>query len=170
MDLPKRKNIRLSEYNYNEEGAYFITICTQNRRKILSTIYVGTPVPGCPQEASVYLLSHGEIAEKLIRQMDDYYEHISVNKYIIMPDHIHLLITIHSSDGHPRRGVPTYRTSEIARFIGTFKRFCNREYGENIWQARYYDHIIRNQQDYNEITEYIETNPLRWVLKKRGYE
>lgn len=87
-----------------------------------------------------------------------------------MPDHIHLLITIHSSDGHPRRGVPTYRTSEIARFIGTFKRFCNREYGENIWQARYYDHIIRNQQDYNEITEYIETNPLRCILNKYGYE
>ena len=74
-----------------------------------------------------------------------------------------MLITIH--DGHARTGVPM-RTSEIARFVGTFKRFCNKEYGENIWQSRYYDHVIRNQQDYNEIWEYIENNPTKWVITK----
>ena len=58
------------------------------------------------------------------------------------------------------------RTSEIARFVGTFKRFCNKEYGENIWQSRYYDHVIRNQQDYNEIWEYIENNPTKWAITK----
>ena len=80
--------------------------------------------------------------------MDAFYVHLSVDQYVIMPDHIHLLITIHH--GHPGTGVPT-RTSEIARFVGTLKRFCNKEYGENIWQSRYYDHVVRNQQDYNEV-------------------
>ena len=80
-----------------------------------------------------------------------------------MPDHIHLLITIH--DGHSRTGIPM-RTSEIARFVGTLKRFCNKEYGENICQSRYYDHVIRNQQDYNEIWEYIENNPTKWAITK----
>jgi REP element-mobilizing transposase RayT len=75
-----------------------------------------------------------------------------------------LLITIR--DGHLRTGVPTKRTSVIARFVGTFKRFCNKEYGENIWQSRYYDPVIRNQQDYNEIWEYIENNPRKWALTK----
>ena len=96
--------------------------------------------------------------------MSAFYPHLSVDKYVIMPDHIHLLITISDANGHPRTGVPTHkqeRTSEISRFVGTFKRFCNKEYGENIWQSRFYDHIIRNQQDYDEIWTYIENNPAK---------
>ena len=126
MEMPNRKPNRIAGYDYSQSGAYFITICTQDRKKILSRISVGTPLPGCPQEPCVELLWHGEVADKYIRQMDAFYEHLSVDQYIIMPDHIHLLVTIHG--GHPGTGVPT-RTSEIARFVGTFKRFCNKEYG-----------------------------------------
>ena len=142
MEMPNRKPNRITGYDYSQSGAYFITICTQDRKKILSRISVGTPLPGCPQEPCVELLWHGEVADKYIRQMDAFYEHLSVDQYIIMPDHIHLLITIH--DGHPGMGVPT-RTSEI---------------------ARYYDHVIRNQQDYNEVWEYIENNPTKWAISK----
>lgn len=165
MELPKRKPNRLSEYDYSQNGAYFITICTLDRKKILSKITVGTPVPGCPQEPHAELLPLGKIAEKYIRQLDAFYKNVSVDRYVIMPDHVHLLITIHSTDGHPRTGVPT-RTSTIARFVGTFKRFCNKEYGANIWQSRYYDHVIRNQKDYDETWEYIENNPRKWYLEK----
>ena len=163
MEKPERKPNRLPDYDYSQNGAYFITVCTQDRKKVLSKISVGTPVPGCPPMPQVELLRHGEIADNVIRQLNEFYNHISVDKYTIMPDHIHLLITI--CDGHPGRGVPT-RTSEIARFVGTFKRFCNKGYGENIWQSRYYDHVIRNQQDYNEIWEYIENNPTKWIMTK----
>jgi len=163
MELPRRKHNRIEGYDYSQNGAYFVTICTQDRKKVLSKITVGTPVAGCPQNPHLELLWCGKVAEKYIRQMDAFYEHLSVDKYTIMPDHIHLLITIH--DGHPGRGVPT-RTSEIARFVGTFKRFCNKEYGKNIWQGRYYDHVIRNQQDYNEIWEYIENNPIKWAITR----
>ena len=162
MQLPNRKPNRLADYDYNQNGAYFITICTQGRKKILSQI-VGTPLPGCPQEPSIKLQRYGEIADRIIRQTDGFYDDLSVKKYVIMPDHIHLLIMI---IGHPGTGVPTPRTSIVARFVGTFKRFCNKEYGENIWQGRYYDHVIRNQQDYNEIWEYIENNPRKWFLDR----
>lgn len=80
-----------------------------------------------------------------------------------MPDHIHLLITI--SNGQSGTPVPTNRNNRnsiIANFVSTFKRFCNKEYGENIWQPRYYDHIVRNQDDYNEVWQYIDTNPIKW--------
>ena len=167
MDLPQRKLNRIHDYDYSQNGAYFVTICTQDRKPILSEISVGTPLPGCPQEP-LKLLWHGEIADKYIRQMDSFYDYLSVDRYVIMPDHIHFLISIH---GHPGRGVPTKaveRSSEIARFIGTFKRFCNKEYGQNIWQGRYYDHVIRNQQDYDETWEYIENNPQKWVITKHG--
>ena len=175
MENPNRKPNRIAGYDYSQSGAYFVTICTQDRKKILSKISVGTPLPGCPQiphdenghpgtgVPTVELLWHGEIANQYIRQMDAFYEYLSVDQYMIMPDHIHLLITIH--DGHPRTGIST-RTSEIARFVGTFKRFCNKEYGSNIWQSRYYDHVVRNQQDYNEIWEYIVNNPTKWAITK----
>ncbi len=184
MELPDRKHNRIRGFDYSRNGAYFITVCTQERKKILSEITVGTPVPGCPQEPHRELLPYGRIAEKYIRQMDAFYDDISVDQYVIMPDHIHFLITIHEADGHPGRGVPTRkiiadghpgrgvptRTSVIARFVGTFKRFCNKEYGENIWQGRYYDHVIRNQQDYDEIWQYIENNPRKWVIQHQDME
>ncbi len=152
-------------------------MCTANRRKILSNIAVGTAVPGCPQRklpyqdeysvgdnAVVELLRHGKIADKYIRQLDLFYENLTVDKYVIMPDHIHFLITIHEQDGQPSPAVPTNNAVTVSQFVGTFKRFCNREYGENIWQRSYYDHVIRNQQDYNECWDYVDKNPMKWLL------
>ena len=165
MEQHNRKQNRLPEYDYSQEGAYFITICTRERKRILSQISVGTGVLDCPQ---IQLLRHGEIAEKYIRQMDDFYGHLSVDKYAIMPDHIHLLITVRKGQsGTPvptRNGRIDNRNSTISKFVSTFKRFCNKEYGEDIWQGRYYDHVIRNQQDYNEIWQYIENNPKKWSM------
>ena len=113
--LPKRKPNRLEDYDYDQEGSYFLTICTQGRKRLLSRITVGTPLPGCPSETGrhdrsprLQLLWHGKIADKYIRQMDAFYSHLSVDKYVIMPDHVHLLISIHETDGHPRRDVPTF--------------------------------------------------------------
>ena len=170
MEYPQRKNLRLADYDYSTNGAYFVTVCTRDRRKNLSRITVGTPVPGCPQQSSMELLHHGIIAEKYIRQMDAFYSHISVDRYVIMPDHIHLLIRTQGADGHPGRGVPTEKSGTISHFVGTFKRFCNKEYGTDIWQSRYYDHVIRNQRDYDEVWQYIENNPQKWAIEHQGFE
>ena len=94
MEKPNRKANRIEGYDYSQNGAYFVTVCTRDRMKILSRISVGTPVPGCPQMPHVELLRHGEIAEKYIRQMNEFYRDLSVDKYVIMPDHVHSLITI----------------------------------------------------------------------------
>ena len=169
MELPSRKSNRLICYDYSQNGSYFVTICTQDRKKILSKISVGTPVPGCPMPQPE-LLWHGKIADKYIKQIHTFYDHISIDKYVIMPDHIHLLISIDEPFGHPGTGVPTTKTSTLAKLVGTFKRFCNKEYGRNIWQARYYDHVIRNQQDYDEIWQYIENNPIKWVIQQEDNE
>ena len=157
--MPNRKTIRLKNFDYSSPGAYFITICTKDRKEILSHI-VGTGVPDGPRNI---LTEYGKIAEKYILEMNAFYEHISIDNYVIMPNHIHLLIRIHctvATDGPPRTSVPT--NSVISQFVSTFKRFCNKEYGENIWQTRSNDHIIRNQHDYKNIYEYIETNVIRW--------
>ena len=112
MEKPNRKPNRIADYDYSQSGAYFVTICTQDRKKILSKISVGTPLPGCPQiphdenghpgtgVPTVELLWHGEIANQYIRQMDTFYEYLSATS----PCHNN---STHGSCGHPGRGVPT---------------------------------------------------------------
>ncbi len=156
--LPDKHAIRLKNYDYNSPGTYFITICTKNRKQILSEIRVGTGVLDRPKNE---LTSYGKIADKQLSFMSDFYDNISVDKYVIMPNHIHILLTIKSSPSG-RSGTPVPTNSLVSKFVGTFKRFCNKEYGCNIWQERSYDHIIRNQEDYNEKWEYIDCNPLKW--------
>ena len=157
-NYPKRKRNRLENYDYNENGAYFVTICTENRRKILSKI-VGVDVPGDPK--NVELFPYGIIADKYINQMNEFYENISVDQYVIMPNHIHIMLCV-SDNGSPKTSTPTKQTTKVSHFVSTFKRFCNKEYGENIWQRGFYDHVIRNSQDYNEIVKYIYENPIKW--------
>ncbi|MBP3441852.1 MAG: transposase [Clostridia bacterium] len=162
-DLPERKINRLKNYNYNTPGSYFITICTENKAEILSEMLVGTGVLDRPKNV---LTEYGKIADKQLKRMSDFYSNISVDKYVIMPNHIHLLLTIRNVPDGPS-GTPVPTNSILARFISTFKRFCNKEYGRNIWQRGLYDHIIRNEEDYIETLSYIENNSLKWITTHR---
>ena len=156
--MKTRKPARLKEYDYNTPGKYFITICVKDRKEILSEIIVGDGVLDVPQNI---LTKYGEIADKYINQIGEFYEYINVDKYVIMPNHIHFILTIADwQKGTSRTPSPT--NSAVARFVSTFKRFCNREYGENIWQRSFNDHIIRGEKDYFEIWEYIDTNISKW--------
>ncbi len=167
--LKDRKRVRLLKRDYSTPGFYFVTICVKNRKNLLSRI-VGTGVPDGPSGDRSYriaLFEKGEIAERILRQMSDFYDHLSVDAYVIMPNHIHFLLQIHSTESEEDDGgpsgtpVPT-RNSVLSRFVSTFKRFCNKEYGENIWQGRSHDHIIRSREDYEEHLRYIESNPQNW--------
>ena len=157
-ELPKRKDLRLKSFDYSSVGAYFITLCTEDRRQILSRI-VGVDVLGDPK--NVELLPYGVVADKYIKQMSEFYENIIVDQYVIMPNHIHILLVVRDN-GSPRTSTPTKQTSTVSHFVSTFKRFCNKEYGSNIWQRGFYDHIVRGREDYEEIVKYICENPLRW--------
>ena len=159
MDLPSRKRIRLKGYDYSSPGAYFITICTKDKKCILGKI-VGTDLPGGPyNELSVY----GVVAEKYIENMKDFYDYIKIEKYIVMPNHIHMILRVTEMAGQKRTvGTPVPTNSVVAGFVGTFKRFCNKEYGVNIWQISFHDHIIRGEKDYAKIWQYIDTNVLKW--------
>ena len=152
-----RKTTRLTGYDYNTPGAYFLTICTENRRCSLSRI-VGTGVLDGPE---IELLPHGRIAAKYINQLNDFYDNISVESYVIMPNHIHILLCVEEK-GPSRTPVPTTQNSVVSRFVSTFKRFCNKEYGKNIWQSRSYDHVIRDQVDFDKHLQYIYENPFGW--------
>ena len=155
--MQERKRNRLCNYDYGQNGAYFITICTKDRKQILSKIVGdGFPVPNLP----------GRIAEEMIEQVMIRYPSVSVDKYVIMPDHIQLLLRIEGT-GNPS---PT-----LGNVIGWYKYQTTKRInqtdatqGLQVFQRSYYDHVIRNQQDYDSVWEYIENNPRKWAMKKQG--
>lgn len=157
-ELPQRKSTRLKNFDYSFSGAYFITICTENRQQILSRI-VGGDVPDAPK--NVELSTYGKIAEKYIKQLNDFYDDVKVDRYVIMPNHIHIMLFV-LQNGASRTSPPTRQHATVSQFVSTFKRFCNKEYGGNIWQRYFYDHVIRNCEDYEEHIKYIYENPICW--------
>ena len=158
MDFVKRKTVRLKGYDYNSSGYYFITFCTKEKQKLLCDI-IGTGVLDGPQTR---LTAYGEIARKHLDIMSDFYDDLKVEKYVIMPNHVHLLIHVLKNGNVPAETL-TSTNSKVSMFVSTFKRFCNKEYGMNILQSRSNDHIIRGEQDYMKIWEYIDNNPAKWA-------
>lgn len=161
MELPNRKKNRLDNFDYSQNGMYFITICTQNRKQILCDIVGG----GAHDAPKIKLSKCGVIVEKYILSTNNI-PGITVEKYVIMPDHIHLLLSVRNNDGTSWAPSPT--NFLIPHTISTLKRLINKEIGMNIFQRSYYDHIIRNQHDYEETWKYIDNNPTNWILKHKN--
>ena len=156
MEKTQRKPTRLKNYDYSSEGAYFITICTHNRKNIFSNI-VGQGL--APAENQLSLL--GEIANKEILDLKNRYKNIRIDKYVIMPNHIHAIITIENKTAGAS---PCPTLSDI---VCSFKSMTSRKIreikpNENIWQTSFHDHIIRGEEDYLKIWNYIDTNPQKW--------
>ena len=164
MQLQNRKANRLQNYDYSTAGAYFITIYTKNKAKILCEI-VGGGALDAPQ---IILLPLGKTVEKYILSSDRI-KGISVSKYVIMPNHIHLLVCIDGTDVGTS-GAPSPTNHAIPRMVSALKRLVNRQVGQNIFQRSYYDHVIRDEADYLEKWNYIDTNPARWLQGKDEYQ
>ena len=164
-DIKNRKTTRLQGYDYNKTGAFFLTVCTENRRCVLSKI-VGTGVLDGPftngfAKPHIELLPYGKIADKYIKQLDAFYDDISVRSYVIMPNHIHILLSINrlAAGASP---CPTL-SDVICAFKSLTTRICRA--GE-IFQASFYDHIVRDNNDYLAVWQYIDNNPHKWELDK----
>lgn len=155
MDLPKRKNIRLNDYNYSSNGAYFITICTKNKENLLWK-NVGA---NCVRPLEQLPLSKiGIVVENEIHKLNTVYENIKVDKYQIMPNHIHLIIFIYEDSNGRTQFAPT-----ISRIIKQFKGSITKQIEFSIWQKSFYDRIIRNEKEYQEVWNYIHNNPLKYL-------
>lgn len=163
MDMKNRKPTRLKDYNYSENGAYFITICTKDMQRILSTV-VGDGAPDVPL---LTLSEYGKTVEDEIIKMNGIYDNLNVSAYVIMPNHIHFLIVINNAQG--TSGAPSPTNSVVAKYVSTLKRMTNKKCGVDLWQRSYYDHIIRDDEDYVMHLQYIDENPKKWLLGKDEY-
>ena len=152
MEFPNRKPTRLKDYDYSRPGAYFITICTKERKNLLCDIIVGEGLCALPQ---IDMTEIGKEVKSCIQFINNT-SSIKIDKYVIMPNHIHLIVIIEDSGGD---GTPP-----LHQIIGQLKSYTTNLYGNSLWQRSFHDHIIRNEQDYLKIAEYIDTNPLKWEM------
>ena len=158
-DLPVRKRNRLKGYDYSQNGIYFLTVCTKDNKCVLGRI-VGDGDPDVPQ---MVLSEYGKITEKYIQSVKQTYNHITVMNYVIMPNHIHLIVMLYSDNNIFRKSQADNPANDyIPVMISAFKKLTNKEIGFNIWQRSYHDHIIRNETSFQNIWDYIEANPARW--------
>ena len=144
MDIkPTRKSIRISDFDYSSPGSYFVTVCAVNRHPLF-------------WDHSGGLSNIGTIIDKAINDISSHYPNISVDKYCIMPDHIHLLITINMETGGRLIAAPTLST-----VVGQMKRTVSKQAGFPVWQKSFVDRVIRNEKGYLDVWEYIENNPIK---------
>ena len=181
-DWVQRKPLRLQGYNYGRAGYYFVTICTAIRREnILAEILpksqtVGaaalggpSPIPaglGPSDNLDISLTPAGEIVKQYIENMNHVYNgHAGIDCYTIMPDHIHMVVWIRNlGDGPPRAAAPTVT---LPGTVNAIKGLTSKKIGYSIWQRGYYEHIIRGGADLQSIRQYIQNNPLKWILNDK---
>lgn len=154
---PKRKQNRLQNYDYSMPHGYFITVCTQDRKNLF---WMDERIPViCKKE--VMLTKYGKMVDEVILSIPAHYPSVSVDDYVIMPNHIHLLLQIHTDpDGRPM-AAPTIQT-----VVNQMKGAASKWAGFSLWQKGFYDHIVRNDGDYQEIIRYIQGNPAKWLEDK----
>lgn len=165
MDYPKRKLPRLNDYDYATPGVYFITICTHSKKCVFGKIVPSNNVG----EAYMVYSPIGEIARKCLLDAESHYENMKVDNWVIMPNHVHILLQI-TERINP---FPT-KKYDIPNIVGKYKAAVTRSVGNafmhsgKLWQSSFYDHVVRNDEDYQNIWQYISGNPSKW-LEDRFY-
>ncbi len=167
--MKTRKSIRLPNYDYSQAGDYFITICVNNRMNRLGNISNGANI----------LSMEGQIVDKWIVHLTEKFETIFIADYIIMPNHIHLIIEINHQiknqtlEIDKEEDFDKWRIARskmlLPKIINYLKtnssteiNRINNESGNKFWQANYYEHIVRNEKEFLKISSYIENNPITW--------
>ncbi len=165
---PNRKHTRLKNYDYSSGGYYFVTICSENMNCVFSSINRKTGYELAPNgreytDTVVSLSNVGLIAEQQLFALESRFGFVKIDKYVIMPNHIHAIIILENqtAGASPR---PTL-TDIICAYKSLTTRICNeseKHVGRKLFQTSFYEEIIRNEEAYLEIWEYIAENPRKW--------
>jgi putative transposase len=160
-----RRPLRLKDYDYRQEGAYFITICIHNRKCILGEI-IGY---------EVRLNNWGKVVESEWLQTAILRPYVTLDAYVVMPNHFHAIFYLYL-DRATQRVAPTERSpcglmpASVGAIVGQFKSQVTKRLkslegtlDEPFWQRNYYEHVIRDEDDLNRIREYIQNNSIRWL-------
>jgi len=175
----QRRSIRLKEYDYSNEGAYFVTIVSHNRMNIFGSIHHGR----------MNLNQTGKIVENTWLEIPSHYPYVQTDAYVIVPNHIHGILIFESvgathevsriqRQGSPLHAMPQpIKRQPLDVIVGSFKSAATKHIHrvgyltqKTIWQRNYYEHIVRDDEDYQRIVEYFEMNPSNWELDNENLE
>ncbi len=169
-----RHSLRLKGYDYAQPGAYFVTICTQDRACLFGTVVDG----------QMRLNEYGEIVRATWLDLPNHLPHVELDAFVVMPNHVHGIIVINDnpvgagsvgagSEPAPTTG-PTRRHG-LPEIIRQFKTFSARRInqtrgtpGAPVWQRNYYEHVIRTEESLHRIREYVLSNPMRWTTDREN--
>lgn len=151
----RHRNLRLPGYDYSQNGAYFVTICTEGRTALFGAVYGSVFTPN----------DAGWLIANVWDSLPERFPHITLDAFVVMPNHVHSVLFFDStSSGSP----------SLSRVVGAFKSLSTVEYGRGVrergwvpfngrlWQAGFYEHVIRSESDLNRIRVYVEGNPAQW--------
>ncbi len=163
-DLPYRASVRLPGYNYSSPNWYYVTICTKNRQNI----FVGADYY---PPANIKYSPIGNIAQQYWKEIPTHYPYVSLDQFIIMPNHVHGIIIINDNkraDNNPPLHTVTGTIGAIIRGykIGVTKWCRQNTDVYDVWQRNYYEHIIRDEGELIHIRQYISDNPKNWNKDK----
>lgn len=144
MELPKRKQNRLSCFDYRNPGYYFITICTHDKENLFWDYSEKPKLSGI-----------GLIVEQSICRIPNVYPIVHLDKYVVMPNHVHFILHLEGYEENPDG-------PSVSTIVGQTKRVASKVAKKKLWQGSFHDHIIRNEKDYQMIWQYIEDNPRKW--------
>ena len=171
-DRHHRRSIRLKGYDYAQPGAYFVTICTQNRACLCGEIVDGAMV----------LSEAGRMVQTVWEEMPTHYAGMAIDTFVVMPNHIHGIIVLVGAApcgrpplGQARGPAPTitigislpdvvrqFKTMATKRYMDGVKQQGWSRFPDHLWQRNYYEHIIRNEESLHDIRQYIADNPAQW--------
>jgi len=173
LDYPKRKITRLASYDYSWPGAYFVTVCTCGKTALFGTV----------DGQKMRLNRVGEIVAQAWKDLPNHFAHVKLDEFVVMPNHIHGILFIEREDdmngtdkAMDKAGlVPTKRfghpgAGSLSTIIGSFKARATRAIRRmrpdiaSVWQSRFIEHIIRDDEDLCNHRRYIRENPARWHL------
>lgn len=167
-----KKQYRYKNYDYTQNGFYFVTICTKDKKMFFGEI----------ENGKIELSDVGLIAEKFWLKIPSHFLFVKLHEFVVMPDHMHGIIEINNGRNAPRRDptnnpigihplVKNSLSSIINHFKGNVKRYCNKNnFQYFIWQPRFHDRIIRNEKELEGASQYIIDNPTKWELEKNNPE
>ncbi|MCB2209858.1 transposase [bacterium] len=167
-----RKVVRLQDFDYSQDGAYFVTIVVQNRLHLFGQVVNG----------EMRLNDAGKMIQEICDKVPENNPGIEFNPYQIMPNHFHAVVLIRREsdgnhefpDGRSERAVSNETSVDVINIVGRFKSLTTllyvdgvRKYGwqpykKMLWQRSFYEHVIRNERDHQAIVDYIAANPLNW--------
>jgi len=159
----QRKSIRLKEYDYSRSGEYFVTICTKNHECVFGSIING----------QMDLNEKGRIVNRCWKGIPEHFSNVELDEYVIMPNHIHGIVIINEIDMNCRGEVTSpLRKPTLGKIAAYFKyqstKLINELHGApsaKVWQRNYYDRIIRNEKELQNIRDYIANNILAWAIE-----